>query len=156
VSASAEIFEPRTSTRLNGRVSDLGMGGCYVDTVTPFPVGTSLMLNLKSENHNIRAKANVVYAHTAMGMGLAFTEMTANQKENLSAWLRELNGEAPQVQKASEADVPLDEDAASREAGFGAKGAGVRDALEELVSLLEDKKVLSESEVKLLRDKIGG
>src|SRR5690348_7000968 len=50
VSASAELVELRTHTQLTGRASDLGSGGCYIDTVTPFPVGTSLTLNLRSEN----------------------------------------------------------------------------------------------------------
>ena len=65
VSASTEVLESRTSTRLNVRVSDLGMGACYIDTVSPVLAGTSLMLSLTSENHNVRAKADVV------GMGLA-------------------------------------------------------------------------------------
>jgi hypothetical protein len=90
VSASADILELRTHTRLSGRASDLGAGGCYIDTVTPFPIGTTVVLNLTSENHNVHAMANVVYAHTGMGMGLAFSEMTPTQQANLSSWLREL------------------------------------------------------------------
>ena len=101
VSATADMLELSTRTRLSGRASDLGADGCYVDTVTPFPVGTSLMLTLTSENHHVQAKANVVYAHTGMGMSLAFAEMTANQKENLSVWLRELGGELPKSRPLS-------------------------------------------------------
>jgi PilZ domain len=89
VSASAEMLEVRTRARLVSRASDLGTGGCYIDTMTPFPVGASLMLNLTSDKHNVHVKANVVYAQTGMGMGLAFTEITAKQRENLTAWLRE-------------------------------------------------------------------
>jgi PilZ domain len=81
VSASAEMLELSTRTRLTGRASDLGPGGCYIDTVSPFPIGASLMLTLTCENQNVHVKANVVYSRTGMGMGLAFTEMTAKQKE---------------------------------------------------------------------------
>jgi PilZ domain len=154
VSASAELLEPRTSTRLNGRVSDLGMGGCYIDTVTPFPLGTSLLLNLTSQNYNVRAKANVVYAHTGMGMGLAFTEITASQRENLAAWLAELNGETPKEPIASASIASKAREASVPEPQAGAKSAGLRDVLQELVSLLENKRVLSEDEVELLREKL--
>lgn len=87
VSASADMLELRTRTRLSGRASDLGEGGCYVDTVTPFPAGTTVVLNLTSEHHKVHAMANVVYAHSGKGMGLAFAEMTPTQRGNLTAWL---------------------------------------------------------------------
>ena len=154
VSASADILELRTRTRLSGRASDLGAGGCYIDTVSPFPVGTSLMLNLTSENHNVRAKANVVYSRIGMGMGLAFTEMTANQRENLSTWLRELSGELPEEQTAAEADMTYLQEATIQEPIAGSKATGVLEALQKLVSLLGNKRVLTEEEVELLRDKM--
>lgn len=122
VSASADMLELRTRTRLNGRTSDLGAGGCYIDTVTPFPVGTSVVLNLASEHHNVHAMANVVYAHTGMGMGLAFAEMTPTQKANLSAWLCELSGESPKAAAPSEADMPYLQEATIREPVAGPAG----------------------------------
>jgi PilZ domain len=154
VSASADMLELRTHTRLSGRASDLGAGGCYVDTVTPFPVGTAVVLNLTSENHNVHAMANVVYAHTGMGMGLAFAEMTPTQQANLSSWLRELGGEPPKGEPPAEADIPFLQGATIREPIANAKGAALLDALEELVSLLANKRVLTEAEVELLRDKM--
>lgn len=154
MSASAEMLELRTRTRLIGRASDLGAGGCYIDTVTPFPVGTSLVLNLKSEGHNIHAMANVTYAHSGMGMGLAFAEMTPTQRGNLAAWLRELGGEAPKPQAASEADMPFLQEATVQQGVADAKRPALLDALQELVSLLGNKRVLSEEEVELLRDKM--
>lgn len=154
VSASADNLELHTRTHLSGRATDLGADGCYIDTVTPFPVGTMLMLNLTSENHNVRAKANVVYARIGMGMGLAFTEMTANQRENLSIWLRELSGELPEQQTVAEAAMPDLQDATIRAPTADAKGTGVLEALRELVSLLGNKRVLSEAEVELLREKM--
>ncbi len=121
--------------------------------MTPFPVGASLTLHLTSENHNVHVKASVVYAQTGMGMGLAFTEITGKQEENLKAWLRELNGESPRHQ-APEANEPYLPEAIIAEPSAPAKSTGVREALGELVSLLQDKKVLSEAEVELLRDKM--
>jgi PilZ domain-containing protein len=154
VSASAEILELSTSTRLNGRVSDLGMGGCYIDTVSPFSVGTSLLVNLTSERHNVHARANVVYAHRRMGMGLAFTEMTANQKANLSAWLGELSGETAKTTSTFSAITSNGQERVVAKAGGGSESAGLRGAVYELVSLLEKKRVLSEEEVESLRERL--
>jgi len=154
ISATAEAQELRTRTTLSGRASDLGMGGCYVDTVSPFPVGTSLTIKLVSGNRSVAAKATVVTAPTGMGMGLAFTEISADQKENLSAWLRELSGEFSPDQAASEAGLPSVEKAPIREPIAAAKPTGVGDALEELVLLLGMKGVLSEDQVERLRKKM--
>ena len=157
VSASADMVELRTRTRLSGRASDLGVGGCYIDTMTPFPVDTSLVVNLTSENHNVRAMAKVVYSRIGMGMGLAFAEITPTQRGNLTSWLRELGGDIPkdsQRQTASETDPPLVQEAAIRETTANAKRTGVLEALQELVSLLGTKRVLTEAEVELLRDKM--
>ena len=146
--------ELRTHARLSGRASDLGAGGCYIDTMTPFPVGTSLVLNLTSESHSVHAMANVVYAHTGMGMGLAFAEMTPTQRANLTAWLCELSGERPKAGPSAEAYTPVLQDAPIQEAVGVSKGPGRLEALQELVSMLEKKGVLTEAEVKLLRDKM--
>jgi hypothetical protein len=153
VSASAEMLELHTRTRLTGRASDLGTGGCYIDTVSPFPVGSSLMLNLTSEHHNVNVKANVVYAPAGMGMGLAFTEITPKQKQNLTAWLRELNGEPAQPQ-ASEATRPYVQEVAIDKPIARAEDGGLLGALAELISLLRVKRNLSDSEVEVLREKL--
>ena len=158
VSASADMVELLTRTRLSGRASDLGVGGCYIDTMTPFPLNTSLVVNLTSENHNVRAMAKVVYSRIGMGMGLAFAEITPTQRGNLTSWLRELGGDIPKdqpkEQTASETDPPLVQEAAIRETSANTKRTGVLEAVQELVSLLGTKKVLTEAEVELLRDKM--
>ena len=154
ISATAEAQELPTQTRLSGRASDLGMGGCYVDAVSPFPIGASLMIKLVSGNRNVAAKGTVVYAKAGMGMGVMFTEISADQKENLRAWVGELSGELPQEQIASEAAMPYVEQAAIREPVAAAKQTGVGDALQELVLLLGTKGVLSEDQVERLRKKM--
>jgi hypothetical protein len=153
VSASAEMLELSTRTRLSGRASDLSPGGCYIDTVSPFPVGASIMLTLTSESRNVHVKANVVYSRTGMGMGLAFTEMTAKQKENLTVWLGELNGQPAQPQ-ASEATRPYVQEVAIEEPKARAEDAGLLGAVAELISLLRVKRILSDSEVEVLREKL--
>jgi hypothetical protein len=157
VSATAEMQELRSRTRLSGRASDLGIGGCYIDTMSPFPVGSSLLISLTSEHHSVRAKADVTYALAGMGMGLMFTEIGADQKAKLSAWLRELNGEPPEPVTEQEFAEAISSSAPELDAPPNAGGApgGMLEALYELVSLLASKHVLTEAEVKILRQKLG-
>src|ERR1700693_6249599 len=47
--AGAEFVDVQTNSRMPGRASDLDRGGCFIDTLNPFPVGTALTLRLTNE-----------------------------------------------------------------------------------------------------------
>ena len=88
--ASAEVTELSSGTLLSGRSSELGLGGCYVDSLNPFPEGTLVGLKLLRDQGVFETKAKVVYCDPGFGMGLAFTEMTPDQRSLLEAWLTEI------------------------------------------------------------------
>jgi hypothetical protein len=67
----------------------MGLGGCYVDTLNPFPEGTLVGLRILRDKGVFETKAKVVYCHPRFGMGLAFTEMMPDQRSLLEAWLAE-------------------------------------------------------------------
>jgi len=79
--------------------------------------------------------------------------MTAKQKENLTAWLGELNGQPAQPQ-ASEATRPYVQEVTIDEPKARAEDAGLLGAVAELISLLRVKRILSDSEVEVLREKL--
>jgi hypothetical protein len=88
--ASAEVTELRSRTLLTARTSELGIGGCYVDTLNPFPKGTLVELRILRDQGVFETKAKVVYCDPRFGMGLAFTQMTPDQRSLLEAWLAEI------------------------------------------------------------------
>jgi hypothetical protein len=88
--ASAEVTEPHSRALLSGRTSEIGLGGCYVDTLNSFPEGTLVGLRILRDHGVFETKAKVVYSDTGFGMGLAFTEMTPDQRSLLEAWLAEI------------------------------------------------------------------
>src|SRR5579863_7034622 len=47
--AAADVYELRSQTRVNGRCSDLSLGGCYVDTLSPFPVGAVVRIRMERD-----------------------------------------------------------------------------------------------------------
>src|SRR5579863_1057705 len=70
--AALEAVESKSGTKVSGRTSDLSLGGCYVDTLSPFPVGTEAKIRILREKESFEANAKVVYSAIGMGMGLAF------------------------------------------------------------------------------------
>jgi hypothetical protein len=88
--ASAEVTELRSGALLSARTSELGLGGCYVDALNPFPKGALVGLRILRDRGVFETKAKVVYCDPRFGMGLAFTEMTPDQRSLLETWLAEI------------------------------------------------------------------
>ena len=149
---AAEVFEPNSHARIMGRTTDLGIGGCYVDSINPFPVGTRLRLRLSDNVRRFEVHGQVIFAQMGMGMGIAFTEVTADHLEVLRRWIGELSGELPPV--ASPPMPTLQEFAAQPGSPVETPPALVdRLVLNELIGLLIRKHVLTEAEgTALLRE----
>ena len=75
---------------ISARISELGLGGCFVDALNSFPQGTLVGLRILRDEGVFEAKAKVVYSDPRFGMGLAFTEVTPNQRSLLEAWLADI------------------------------------------------------------------
>jgi len=135
--AAADVHDPYSEARLVGRCSDLSPGGCYVDTLSPFAVGSSVRVRMERDLREFEAAAIVAYAHVGMGMGLAFTEIKPEHQSVLDSWIAELSGEQPPDLRGA---------APGLEAGLTAAIKNQRQVLEELVNLLVRKKLLSENE----------
>jgi hypothetical protein len=84
------VTELSSGALLSARTSELGLGGCYVDSLNPFPDGTLVGLRIVRDQGTFETKARVAYCDPRFGMGLAFTEMTPDQRSQLEAWLAEI------------------------------------------------------------------
>ena len=88
--ASAEVTETVSRTRLSARTSELGLGGCYIDSLNPFPRGTLVQLRILRDQGVFETEAKVVYCDPRFGMGLAFARIRPEQRSLLEEWLTEL------------------------------------------------------------------
>src|SRR5579863_6143588 len=88
--ASAEVTEVSSGAKLSGRISELGVGGCYVETLNPFADGASVRLQILRDEGVFETEAKVVYCHSNCGMGLAFKEMAHKHRLLLEDWLAEM------------------------------------------------------------------
>jgi len=71
---------------IRGATTDLSIGGCYIETIFPFPVGTALDLKLHLED-TLLVSATVVTCDPQVGNGIEFEKMLPEDREALSAYL---------------------------------------------------------------------
>jgi len=143
--ATAEIMDLRSNTRVTGRSSDLGLGGCYIDILSPFTAGSLVRVRLEREKKVFEAMATVSYAQQSFGMGLAFTEVKPEHQVVLRSWIAELTGEALPEFNASVAESDSAEISAVLH---------LQQVLNELINLMVRKKVINAVEATALLRKI--
>src|SRR5512133_4268417 len=83
----------------NCKLSDLSLGGCYVESESPFPVTTQVELSLRASNTEIKITALIRVMHPGYGMGLEFV---SNQGEH-----RQLVDQFISVLSSHPGSVPL-------------------------------------------------
>jgi hypothetical protein len=143
--ATVEAVETKSQTRINGRTSDLSRGGCYVDTISSFPVGSIVKMRLTKEARSLEAQAEVVYSLVGMGMGVKFTGGDPEQLWNLEKWVGELSGEL-----LAESEPPRVSDHSCAEGTPCNEG----DVLAELVMELMKQRVLPDAKCKAMLEKL--
>jgi hypothetical protein len=88
--ASIEVFDVGTGTKLVARTSEIGLGGCYVDALTPFGIGTPVAIKITRDQGSFHAKARVVYTDATFGMGLKFDGLDPEQRAILENWVADI------------------------------------------------------------------
>jgi CheY-like chemotaxis protein len=82
------------------RLTDLSMGGCYVEIASPFPKGTRVTLTTRAGKLECRTEGLVRVMHPEIGMGVEFTRTTRQQREQLEEFihaLRQSSGLQPEL-----------------------------------------------------------
>lgn len=88
--ASIEVLDVGTGTKLVARTSEIGLGGCYVDALTPFGIGTLVAVKISRDQGSFHAKAKVVYTDATFGMGLKFDALDPEQRIILENWVADI------------------------------------------------------------------
>jgi len=73
------------------KLTDLSLGGCYVETDSPFPERSLIDLCLKTDEMAVHTEGMVRVAHPGQGMGVEFPSRTPEQRAqvgNLISFLR--------------------------------------------------------------------
>ena len=79
----AQVSIPGSAVGLPGKVTDISLGGCYVEMLAPLPVDTVVELVLSAGETTMRASGRVRSSQTGLGMGVAFASMSPGHFEKL-------------------------------------------------------------------------
>jgi len=72
------------------KLSDLSLGGCYLEIASPFPVSTRLTLSMRAASMELRAEGIVRVMHPDTGMGVEFTQSTPEKRRAVEKFLHVL------------------------------------------------------------------
>lgn len=86
-SPDAEKDDPPVRCQL----SDLSLGGCYLEVASPFPVSTRVTLSMRAADIELKAEGVVRVMHADKGMGVEFTQTTAEHRALLEKFLSMLS-----------------------------------------------------------------
>ncbi len=92
--ADADKDDPPVPSKL----TDLSLGGCYLELPSPYPVSTKLTLSMKAAEVEVRVEGIVRVMHPEIGMGVEFTQRTGPQKGQVEKFIQTLlsnNGVIP-------------------------------------------------------------
>jgi c-di-GMP-binding flagellar brake protein YcgR len=73
------------------QLTDLSLGGCYLDISSPFPVSTRVTLSMRAAGLKLKTEGVVRVMHAEKGMGVEFTKSTAEHRALLEKFLALLN-----------------------------------------------------------------
>jgi hypothetical protein len=79
----AELTTIDGSITLPGKITDISLGGCYVEMLSPLPIGAAIQLAFNLEDSAVRLSGGVCSSQMGLGMGVAFTAMSPDQFEKL-------------------------------------------------------------------------
>jgi len=69
------------------KLTDLSLGGCYVETESPFPERSGVTLCLRAEGMEVRADGKVQVMHPEFGMGIEFASSTVDEQAQVAGFI---------------------------------------------------------------------
>jgi len=74
-----EIVLESSAGKRPSRISDMSLGGCYIESITNFRKGEEVSFDLSDTAGDVlRFSGNVAYVLDGFGFGLTFTNLTPN------------------------------------------------------------------------------
>jgi CheY-like chemotaxis protein len=73
------------------RLTDLSLGGCYLEIPSPFPMCTRVTLSMRAAALELKTEGVVRVMHADRGMGVEFTQTTAEHRAKLEKFLELLS-----------------------------------------------------------------
>jgi hypothetical protein len=97
-SSAPETTHPPKPAARRWRLTDISSSACYLEAALPFPVGTPVLMSVRSADTEFLLDGVVQVSHAKVGMGVAFTR-TADLRERVETLILRLtaNREVPKI-----------------------------------------------------------
>ncbi len=141
VQAHAADLPPEPEAVAESKLTDLSLGGCYVETESPFPEGSGIVLSLNAEKMEVRAEGMVRVMHPNFGMGIEFAARTEEQRETVARFIEFLTsrpGTLPQLSITPSSLIAA--------GAFDVPSPGSEETEDSLLELLRDHQSLTQEE----------
>jgi hypothetical protein len=79
----AEFCKRGSSATFRGFLSDISLTGCYMEIMTPEPVGTNVEILFQANGARVRLPGVVRVVHPSMGMGIEFAQLSPESAQAL-------------------------------------------------------------------------
>jgi CheY-like chemotaxis protein len=141
VQSHASDLPPEPEAVAESKLTDLSLGGCYVETESPFPEGSGIILSLNAENMEVRAEGMVRVMHPNFGMGIEFAARTDEQRQTVARFIEFLTsrpGTIPQLSITPSSLIAV--------GAFDGPTLGNQEVEDSLLELLRDHQSLTQEE----------
>jgi DNA-binding response OmpR family regulator len=122
------------------KLTDLSLGGCYVQTESPFPQSSAVDLCLRAAGMEIHTDGLVRVMHPGHGMGIEFPARTEEQRKSVGEFIEFLTGQpgaTPQLETSPRSLV-------ANAVDLSQTGSAATDAEDPLLELLRTGNALEE------------
>ena len=122
------------------KLTDLSLGGCYVQTESPFPQSSAVDLCLRTAGMEIHTEGLVRVMHPGRGMGIEFPARTEEQRKSVGEFIEFLTGQpgaTPQLETSPRSLV-------ANAVDLNQTGSAATDAEDPLLELLRTGNGLDE------------
>jgi len=122
------------------KLTDLSLGGCYVQTESPFPQSSAVDLCLRAAGMEIHTDGLVRVMHPGHGMGIEFPARTEEQRKSVGEFIEFLTGQPGATPQLETSPRSLVADAVD----LNQTGSAATDADDPLLELLRSGNALDE------------
>ena len=84
----AQYCKRGSDAAFRGLLSDISLTGCYMETMTPEPVGTAVEVLFQTNGARVRLPGVVRVVHPSMGMGIEFAQLSPESAKLLQGLVK--------------------------------------------------------------------
>lgn len=140
-SVSLSVVLDFTSGKREARISDISMGGCFIDSIVSVRAGEQISFKINfPAGHTTIIRAEVIYVYPGVGFGLRFVHFTETERKLLEQIILQNSDRKPEVLYTSaEKNVTFSKDANAEKSLFNPEKAQFGEIIKSIQENLEDK-----------------